>query len=220
MRTRVKICCMASVAELRLAVAAGADAVGLVGEMPSGPGPIDDALAVEIAAATPAGVTPFLLSSRTDGAALADHARAVGVGVVQIVRHVDRAEHARLRRAAPSLKVVQVVHVEDEAAVELARGYAETADALLLDSGRPSAAVEELGGTGRAHDWALSARIVDAVRMPVWLAGGLTPANVDEAIARVRPFGIDLCSGLRPEGALDERLLRRFMRAVASERPQ
>ena len=220
MRTRVKICCMGSVAELRLAVQAGADAVGLVGEMPSGPGPISDALAAEIAAAAPPGVTPFVLSSRADGDALAAHARAVGVGVVQIVRHVDRAEHARLRRSAPGLKIVQVVHVEDEGSVDLARGYAETADALLLDSGRPGAAVEELGGTGRAHDWGLSRRIVEAVDVPVWLAGGLNPGNVADAIAQVRPFGVDLCSGLRPEGVLDAGLLSGFMNAVRASSPE
>lgn len=214
MRTRIKVCCMASAEEVGIAVRCGADAVGLVAEMPSGPGPISDELATEIARVVPPGVTPCLLSSREVGDALAAHAREVGVGVIQVVRHVDPGEHARIRRASPALKIVQVVHVEDEGSVELAREYAETADALLLDSGRPGAAVAELGGTGRAHDWALSRRIVESVRAPVWLAGGLKPENVGEAVRQVRPFGVDVCSGLRPGGALDEDALRAFAEAV------
>ena len=73
-------------------------------------------------------------------------------------------------------------------------------DALLLDSGRPDAQVKTLGGTGLTHDWALSAEIVAQVDRPVFLAGGLRESNVAEAIAQVKPFGVDLCSGVRTEG--------------------
>lgn len=213
MRTRLKVCCIASRAEAAIAVRAGADALGLVGVMPSGPGPISDALAAEIARAAPPPVGAWLLTSEADGGAVAAHAAVVGVSTVQIVRHLAPAEHRRVRAAAPALRIIQVVHVEDETALELARAYAETADALLLDSGRPGAG--ELGGTGRAHDWTLSARIVEAVDSPIFLAGGLTAANVAEAVRRVRPFGVDLCSGVRTEGALDEAKLAGFVRALA-----
>lgn len=211
---RVKICCIASVAEARAAIFAGAHALGLVSAMPSGPGPIDDETARTIALATPPGVSAFLLTARTHGEAIADHAAEVAVPVVQIVRHIDPREHTVIRRALPTLKIVQVVHVEDPSALELARGYAITADALLLDSGRPGEAVEELGGTGRAHDWKISRQIVSVVDKPVWLAGGLTAFNVGEAIATVRPFGVDLCSGVRTLGKLDVRKLSAFMAAV------
>jgi phosphoribosylanthranilate isomerase len=87
-------------------------------------------------------------------------------------------------------------------------------DALLLDSGNPSLATKELGGTGRAHDWAVSRRIRDAVGVPVYLAGGLNPQNVRKAIAQVQPFGVDVCSGLRTDGRLDAVKLEEFMRAV------
>jgi len=217
MRTRIKICCMASVEEAQLAVAAGADAVGLVADMPSGPGPIPDGLIAKIAASVPPPVTPFLLTQRDDAAGVLAHVRETGVTTVQLVRHVEPKVHGELKTALPWLKIVQVVHVEDEAAVEVARLYAKTADALLLDSGRPSLAVAELGGTGRAHDWAISRCIVQAVHRPVFLAGGLTPDNAAEAITRVRPYGLDLCSGVRTLGRLDPVKLDAFMKAVRAQ---
>jgi phosphoribosylanthranilate isomerase len=87
-------------------------------------------------------------------------------------------------------------------------------DALLLDSGNQSLPVKELGGTGRTHDWSVSRRIVEAAPVPVYLAGGLTPDNVGEAVRRVRPFGVDVCSGVRSGGRLDEARLAAFAAAV------
>ena len=214
MRTRVKICCMASAAEVRAAVMAGADAIGAVGPMPSGPGPVDDATARAVLDATPPPVAGFLLTSGTAAEAIIAHAARTGASTVQIVRHVEPGQHHRIRGEAPWLKIVQVVHVEDEGSIALARGYAGTADALLLDSGRPGAETAELGGTGRVHDWSLSRRIVSLVDKPVFLAGGLTEANVGEAIDTVRPFGVDLCSGVRTMGKLDVRELSGFFAAV------
>lgn len=218
MRTRVKICCMASPSEVRAAAVAGADAIGAVGPMPSGPGPIDDELAKTVIAAAPPGVTPFLLTSEHSAEGVLRHLAATHAPVVQLVRHLDPRVHAEIRAAAPWVKIVQVIHVEGEEAIELARGYAMISDALLLDSGNPAAGgeVEELGGTGRRHDWAISRRIVQLVDKPVWLAGGLTEGNVADAIAQVRPFGLDLCSGVRTMGKLDQRKLTSFFAAIRS----
>jgi phosphoribosylanthranilate isomerase len=212
MRTRVKICCIGSRAEAVSATLAGADLIGLVGPMPSGPGVIDLKKASQVARHAPVGVTPVLLTQRADGEVAAAEAVEAGVPVVQLVRHVLPSAHEALRRAAPHLRIVQVVHVEDETALELARGYATTADALLLDSGRPG--IEELGGSGRTHDWEISRRIVRSVSCPVFLAGGLHEGNVADAIARVRPYGVDLCSGVRSLGKLDVRKLSAFFAAV------
>jgi len=177
---------------------------------------VDGATARAIERSASPGVTPFLLTSRTDGAEIAAHARFVGVPVVQIVSHVDPAVHALVRKGAPGLKIVQVVHVQDEAAVGYAHAYARTADALLLDSGRPDAETPELGGTGRRHDWEISRRIVREVSVPVWLAGGITPWNAAEAIEQVKPFGLDLCTGVRTSGRLDAAKLKSLFAAVKS----
>ena len=212
MRTRVKICCIASTAEMRAAAMAGADAIGLVGPMPTGPGPIPLDRAAQIAVATPPGLSAFLLTSLSDGEAIAAEAIAAAVPVVQIVRYVHPQAHAAIRAAAAHLRIVQVVHVEDGAALDLARGYSQSADAILLDSGRPAS--DELGGTGRPHDWKLSRQIVSLIDKPVFLAGGLHEGNVGEAIEQVRPFGVDLCSGVRTMGKLDARKLSSFFAAV------
>lgn len=213
-RTRVKVCCIASFEEAALAVEAGADVLGLVGPMPTDTGVIGLALAGEIAARVPPGVTACLLSSSTDAADLAREAEAAAVGALQIVDEVDPKARAVLRARLPALRLIQVVHVEDETALDGLDAAATHAQALLLDSGRPRAAARSLGGTGRVHDWTLSRRIVDRAPCPVWLAGGLKPDNVGAAVRAVRPFGVDLCTGIRREGRLDPGLLHAFMAAV------
>ena len=216
MRTRVKVCCIETPAAAALAIRHGADALGLVGPMPSGTGIIDLGTAARIAGGVPPPIATFLLSSATAPEELLAQCRQVAPTAVQIVDQVDPAAYALLRRELPALRLVQVIHVLGEQTIDEALAVATLVDALLLDSGRPDAPVRLLGGTGQVHDWAISRRIVDDAPVPVFLAGGLTPANVAGAVRAVRPFGVDLCTGLRTDGALDETKLAAFMQAVAS----
>jgi phosphoribosylanthranilate isomerase len=211
MVARVKICCIASRDEARTAIQLGASALGLVSEMPSGPGVIPEAAIREIAEMIPPGVSSFLLTSRQEVASIVEQQRRTGVNTIQLVDELPRGAHQDLRSALPGIRIVQVIHVQDEGAVEQARSVADFVDALLLDSGNPNLAVKELGGTGRTHDWSLSRRIREAVSIPVFLAGGLTPANVREAIQRVAPFGVDVCSGVRTGGRLDPEKVEQFV---------
>ncbi len=216
MRTRVKVCCITTTEAAQLAVRYGADALGLVGPMPSGTGIIGLETARHLAASVPPAVASFLLSSATAPEQLLAEARHVAPTALQIVDAVDPRTYALLRQELPALRIVQVVHVTGERTIDEAMALASQVDALLLDSGEPDAPVRLLGGTGRVHDWAISRRIVATMPIPVFLAGGLTPDNVVAAIRTVRPFGVDLCTGLRTEGRLDERKLAAFMRAVGS----
>lgn len=214
---RIKVCCIGSIAEARLAVAHGADAVGLVSDMPTPNGVIPDALAREIAASIPPGVESFLLTSRTDPDAIVAHQREVGASALQLVDRVAPEDLRRVRRALPGVSLMPVVHVTGPDAVPQALAYArerDAVDALLLDSGTPDGPERSLGGTGRVHDWEQSRRIVERVPCPVFLAGGLDPSNVAESIRRVRPAGVDVCSGLRPRGSLEPSLLRAFVRGA------
>jgi phosphoribosylanthranilate isomerase len=209
---RVKVCCIADLAEARLALAHGAAALGLVSAMPSGPGVIDDATIAAVAAVAP---RTFLLTARTRAADIAAQHAAARTTTLQLVDELPPDELRALRRLCPGVELVQVVHVTGPRALRQAEQVAPWVDALLLDSGNPALAVKELGGTGRTHDWALSRRIRDAVHpLPLWLAGGLRPHNVAQAIAAVRPHGLDLCTGVRRDGRLDAALLAAFMAAV------
>lgn len=212
--TRVKICCIGSIDEARLAVKYGASALGLVSEMPSGPGVIPDDLIREIAAAVPPGVSSFLLTCKQDAASVIEQQRAARVNTLQLCDRLTAGSYRELRDALPGVSIVQVVHVTGPESVDEAAEVAPHVDAVLLDSGNQSLAVKELGGTGRTHDWSLSRRIREAVSVPIFLAGGLKPSNVAEAVRRVEPFGVDVCSGVRTDGKLDETKLAEFFRNV------
>jgi len=213
-KPRVKICCIASVAEAWMAIEHGASAIGLVSAMPSGPGPIAEELIAEIAAPVPPGVASFLLTCKQDVASIIDQQRRTRVNTIQICDRLVDGTYEDLRKALPGISLVQVIHVTGPEAVHEALAISSHVDAILLDSGNQSLKVKELGGTGRTHDWALSREIRESVEVPVYLAGGLKPENVGEAIRAVRPFGVDVCSGLRTDGRLDESKLKSFFAAL------
>jgi phosphoribosylanthranilate isomerase len=213
-RVRVKICCIASVEEARLAIEHGASALGLVSEMPSGPGVIAEDLIAEIAAAAPPGVASFLLTAQVDVEAIIEQQRRTRVNTLQLVDALPSGAHRALRKALPGIALVQVVHVRGQESVSEAAEVAPHVDAILLDSGNPKLAIKELGGTGRVHDWEISRQIRERINRPIFLAGGLQPANVREAISFVGPYGLDLCNGVRTDGKLDPAKLGAFFRAV------
>jgi phosphoribosylanthranilate isomerase len=216
---RVKICCIASPAEAALAIASGASAIGLVSRMPSGPGPIPESLIRDIAETVPPTVATFLLTSETTAQPIIAQQRYCRTNTLQLVDAVPIGVYQQLRDALPGVSLVQVIHVRDEDSLREAVQVSAEVDAILLDSGQPALAIKELGGTGRTHDWAVSRRIRDEVDVPVFLAGGLNPDNVRAGIEQVAPFGVDVCSGLRTNGGLDEAKLTNFMRAVRATVP-
>ena len=214
MRPRVKICCIRTVEEAALAICHGAAALGLVSAMPSGPGVIAEETIAEIAASVPPRVATFLLTSKRDAESIIAQQRRCRVNTIQLCDSVEPGCHAKLRNALPGIALVQVIHVTGPESVAEALALAGKVDALLLDSGNQKLAIKELGGTGRTHDWRVSREIVESARVPVYLAGGLTPENVAAAVREVRPFGLDVCNGLRLDGRLDEKKLARFFESV------
>jgi len=216
-RVRVKICCIASVAEADVAIAAGADALGLVSAMPSGPGPIPESDIARIVKHVGARAATVLLTSLQDAGGIAGQLDRISPSVVQFVDALTERDYASLRASHPGVALMQVIHVRHARDMDEAMHVAPLVDAILLDSGNPAAVVKELGGTGRVHDWTISCAIRAVIRRPLFLAGGLHPGNVADAIAAVHPFGVDVCSGVRRNGRLDADTVRAFIEAAHGE---
>jgi phosphoribosylanthranilate isomerase len=214
MHPRIKICCISSITEAKMAVQYGASALGLVGHMPSGPGVISDELIYTIARQTPPPIGTFLLTSETSAKNIIAHHQKVMTNTIQIVDALQQGSYQQIKIALPGIKLVQVIHVLDERSVDEAIEIAEHVDALLLDSGNPNLQIKVLGGTGKVHDWILSRKIVEQSHIPVFLAGGLHAGNVRQALDAVQPFGLDICSSVRTNQQLDQVKLEAFFRAA------
>jgi phosphoribosylanthranilate isomerase len=213
-KPKVKICCISSIDEARIAIEHGAAAIGLVGQMPSGPGIIGDDLIEQIAKSVPPPIATFLLTSETSPQDIIRHYKRVNTSTIQLVDALEKREYEAIRKELPHVKLVQVIHVIDENSVKEAIEISAFVDAILLDSGNPNLSVKELGGTGRTHNWELSTKIRKAISIPLFLAGGINKDNVKQAIETVQPFGIDLCSSVRTDGKLDPSKLQAFFNAM------
>ncbi len=213
-KPKVKICCISSIDEARIAIEHGAAAIGLVGQMPSGPGIIGDDLIEQIAKSVPPPIATFLLTSETSPQDIIRHYKRVNTSTIQLVDALEKREYEAIRKELPHVKLVQVIHVIDENSVKEAIEISAFVDAILLDSGNPNLSVKELGGTGRTHNWELSTEIRKAISIPLFLAGGINKDNVKQAIETVQPFGIDLCSSVRTDGKLDPSKLQAFFNAM------
>jgi len=211
----VKICCNESVEEAWLAIKYGASAIGLVSDMPSGPGVISEDLIREIAAAVPPGIATFLLTCKQDADAIIEQQRYCGTNTIQMCDRLETGSYDHLRASLPRVALVQVIHVNGPESVTEAQSVAPHVDAILLDSGNQRLPVKELGGTGRTHDWGLSRQIRESVPVPIYLAGGIKPENVREAVDHVGPFAVDICTGVRTNGKLDEHKLQALFLALA-----
>lgn len=205
---------MASLEEAQLAIHAGADALGFVCATPTSVRTIDKQRVAQITPLIPPPIESFLLTSELTASSIAKNVQLTGATTVQILSHISLTESKRLSELIPTIKRVQVIHVESVVTLELIDKYSPYVHSFLLDSGRPNLKTPEYGGTGRTHDWSISAEFVKKSALPVYLAGGLTTENVSEAIRLVRPFGVDLCSGVRTNSRLDPDKLKAFIAEV------
>ncbi len=207
---KVKICCIQSIDEARLAVKYGAFAIGLVSEMPSGPGVISEDMISEITSLVPPEIKTFLLSSKQTSKDIISQLIKCKTNTVQLVDWVHVAVYEQIRIQLPDISIVQVIHVTGEESIREAIKVEKYVDAVLLDSGNQKLKVKELGGTGRIHNWEISKQIAKQLKIPVYLAGGLNAENVREAFQFVNPYGVDLCSSVRTNNKLDENKLKKF----------
>lgn len=214
LRPKIKICCISSLEEAFLAIKYGADALGLVGKMPSGPGIISDELISFITREIPPPIATFLLTSERKASDIIAHHQKVQTNTIQLVDSLPELDYALIRQAIPMVKIVQVIHVLNEKQIDEALEIEPLIDAILLDSGNPYTKTKILGGTGNPHNWKLSRKIRDAVKKPVFLAGGINAQNVKQAMEEVNPYGIDLCSSVRTNEKLDVTKLDIFFKKI------
>ncbi len=214
LKPRVKICCISSIEEAWIAIRWGASALGFVSHMPSGPGIISETLITEIVAQIPPPIATFLLTSSQNTQEIIQQIKRSGTNTVQICDNIESGSYQDIREALPGISIVKVIHVTGEESLNEAIEIAPFVDAILLDSGNQSLPIKQLGGTGRTHNWDISRKIREQVKIPIFLAGGLKPENASLAVKQVAPFGIDVCSGVRSNNELDEDKLKRFFKQL------
>jgi phosphoribosylanthranilate isomerase len=208
---RIKICCIANIKEARLALSAGADALGLVSEMPSGPGVISEKDIKSVIHQLGPFITSVLLTSKRTAKEIADQVDFCRPRAVQLCESLDIAELQKLKDMVSGVALIHVIHVNARESLAEAKTYEPYVHAFLLDTGQRSGPLKQLGGTGKTHDWSISAKIVKRVNVPVILAGGLNTQNVNRAIENVKPYAVDVCSGVRTGDRLDPRKLSEFI---------
>ncbi|WP_321935237.1 phosphoribosylanthranilate isomerase [Paraburkholderia sp. J8-2] len=207
----IKVCGIQSVDEALGATRAGANTIGLLmGITHVAEDKITPATGREIVRALPRSIRTVMVTHLLDVDEIAAVASSTGVSAIQIHDELPVEGIAALRTRMPAIKLIKAVHVQGEDAIAHARTLSGFADMLILDSRTK----DRLGGTGLTHDWNLSRQIVASVDVPVILAGGLTPDNVESAIRHVNPAGIDANSGLEhPDGSKDFQKIERFAAA-------
>lgn len=212
--TRVQVAGISNLADALACEAAGVDAIGFTIGLPTGPhNGLDEAGAAAIVRALPPFVVPVLITYRVTAAEVVPLCRELGLNQVQLHAPAEPAEMLRMREAVPGLKLILAVNVTGEDALAVAAGRAAYADAIILDTYDP--ATGRHGATGKTHDWAISRRIVEQCPRPVILAGGLNPANVAEAIRHVRPWAVDVHTGVEnADGSTNHEKIRAFVAAA------
>jgi phosphoribosylanthranilate isomerase len=206
----VKICGMRTPANVRAAADAGADAVGIIADVP-----VDTHREVsvdrarDLVAAAPPFLATTLVTMPGTPSSAANLVEMIGTDHVQVHGIEDPDALDALCAATPAQVVAAVDAGADLAALD---GHV---DALLVDSTDESGG----GGTGETHDWERARALVDSLETPVILAGGLAPGNVGRAVRTVRPYAVDVASGVERDATVDPERVRSFVAAAKEEVP-
>ncbi len=211
---KVKICCIQSIAEAQIAIDNGAYAIGLVSKMPSGPGVISEFKIREIAKWAPENIKTVLLTSLQNAYEIIAQHKYCGTNVMQLVDSQDIKTYRILKEELLNVEIMQVIHVINDNSITEAIEISKYVDMVLLDSGNTYLETKELGGTGKTHNWEISREIIEQVDKPVFLAGGLNSGNIAEAIEKVNPFGVDVCSGVRTDRVLSTHKVNSFIQKL------
>jgi len=190
-RVRVKICGITSLEDLYMATKAGANAVGFIVGVPQSPRNLPVRKARELIRATPVFVEAVTVTVPKNLDCLREICDALDPDIVQV--HGSGLLHEEIRERLRDRRLICAVQAQSDLVIDEVLEVAKVSDAILMDSCLPG----KYGGTGETHDWELSRRVRDAIHpKPLVLAGGLTPENVEEAIRMVKPYAVDVSSGV------------------------
>ena len=206
----IKVCGIQTVAEALGVIEAGANTIGMLLGVPDYVGDrITTEIAKQIVVSVPEGIRTVMVTHLLDVNEIIKIANYTRVTAIQIHNVLDTVGIEQLRQKLPDLELIKAIHIVDNSAIEQAKEYEPYSDMILLDT----KVKDRIGGTGQTHNWNISKRIVKELSIPVILAGGLNPQNVNEAISTVKPAGIDANSGLEnEEGLKDFEKIRLFAR--------
>jgi phosphoribosylanthranilate isomerase len=214
---RVKICGITTVEEATLAERLGANAIGLlVGQVHHSEDFISATTAASICKSLSPFITSVLVTHLTSLEEILDLTTYVPATAIQIHSNLNGQSLREIKnKLSPFRKIIGKVSITDNSAIDRAKEIAPYVDAIVLDSIDTSS--NRVGGTGKTHDWEISAKIVQEVHCRVILAGGLNPDNVRDAIIRVRPWAVDAHTGLEfPDGTKDPDKIRKFIEAASA----
>jgi phosphoribosylanthranilate isomerase len=206
---KVKICGITNTEDARLVLESGADMLGMIVDVPiASPRKIPLDTAVEIAHALSGEIdlVAVLMPHRVQEV---EHiVRQLKPFAVQLHGFESNAFLHAVRDAVPGVKVIKTVHVDETGTIHGGLPESDYLDFLLLDT-----VSHQIGGTGKTHNWATSARLVEQSTVPVLLSGGLSSSNVCDAIRAVKPYGVDVASGVESSpGRKSKEKIERFMR--------
>ena len=209
---RSKICGINSLEDVNVVLKSGAHALGfLVGITHLAEDKVSNEEAKTLIEGLPPYVSSVAVTHLTNVNEIIELVKYLGVTTVQIHDYIPPEAVKVVRDMLQCVKIIKAVHVVDEDALAVAKSFVPYVDAILLDS-RTN---ERLGGTGMTHNWNISAKIVQAVKKPVILAGGLTSDNVYEAVIKVKPFGVDVNSGVETKYKKDFLKVSKFISNAA-----
>lgn len=213
---RIKICGIRNENDLRAALSASPDAVGfLVGQVHPSPDFILACTARRLARSLPPFVQPWLVTHLSRPDEILELVRDSAVWNIQLHGDSTPEEVSAIREALPPCaKLVRAIHPEPQESFFEYSDFVPFIDAFLIDSANSTTG--QVGGTGLVGNWTLAARFVQESSIPVILAGGLTPTNVARAIERVRPYAVDVNSGVKSPSDRSESapLCRAFVKAA------
>jgi len=199
---RVKICGIRSLDEAKEVIEAGADALGFHVELDHSRCPVAAATASGIISKLPPFISSVVVTSETDPKKLLLIMKSTGATTLQLHKEVSPETVNAVKSVFFNTKIYVAISVTSDESIAIAKNFENSADTVILDSVNKETGAR--GGTGKTHDWSISRKIVESTSLRVILAGGLNPGNVVDAIKAVRPYAVDVNSGVsNPDGTKD-----------------